>query len=137
MIDQDVNIIQGYPKLIDFGTAKVVADRTYSKMGTPQYMAPEIIQGKGYGTTADYWSLGIILYEFITGNVPFGDIEDPMKIYEKTINNEITFPSNVQNPALEFNRLLLNINPKLRNRGSAENLLKHAWFDGFEWVLYR
>ena len=43
MIDED-----GYPKLIDFGTAKIIEERTYTLLGTPQYMAPEVILGKGY-----------------------------------------------------------------------------------------
>jgi cGMP-dependent protein kinase len=49
---------QGYPKLIDFGTAKVIDTRTYTIVGTPHYMAPEIITGKGYDGKVDYWALG-------------------------------------------------------------------------------
>lgn len=45
---------EGYPKLIDFGTAKVINGRTYTLVGTPHYMAPEVILGKGYSVTADY-----------------------------------------------------------------------------------
>lgn len=45
---------EGYPKLIDFGTAKVINGRTYSRIGTPYYMAPEVILGEGYGIMADY-----------------------------------------------------------------------------------
>jgi cGMP-dependent protein kinase len=46
-------------------------------------MAPEVILGKGYGLTADYWSIGIMLYEFLCGGVPFGEEEeDPYTIYE-------------------------------------------------------
>jgi len=73
----------GYPKLIDFGTAKTVTTRTYTIVGTPHYMAPELIIGKGYGLNVDFWSLGIMLYEFICGGVPFGEEEeDPYTIYE-------------------------------------------------------
>ena len=49
MIDED-----GYPKLIDFGTSKIVENRTYTRVGTPHYMAPEVINGTGYGLEADY-----------------------------------------------------------------------------------
>ena len=63
----------GYPKLIDFGTAKIVTDRTYTIIGTPHYMAPEVILGKSYDFSVDLWSLGIMLYEFICGGVPFGE----------------------------------------------------------------
>ena len=65
----------GYPRLIDFGTAKVIEGRTYTIIGTPHYMAPEIINGKGYTKNADYWSLGVMIYEFICGKVPFGEDE--------------------------------------------------------------
>jgi cGMP-dependent protein kinase len=67
---------QGYPKLIDFGTAKVIDRRTYTIVGTPHYMAPEIIIGKGYDTKVDYWAVGVILYEFMCGGVPFGEEEE-------------------------------------------------------------
>jgi cGMP-dependent protein kinase len=64
MIDE-----QGYLKLIDLGIAKNLKNqenqnfRTFTIIGTPHYMAPEIISGKGYGTSADLWSLGVCLLE--------------------------------------------------------------------------
>lgn len=67
----------GYPRLIDFGTAKIVNGRTYSIIGTPHYMAPESIMGKGYNYSVDVWAIGIMLYEFLVGRLPFGEeIED-------------------------------------------------------------
>ena len=59
-------------------------------------MAPEIFEGKGYSFNSDLWSLGVCLYEFLCGCLPFGeDIEDPYKIYEeiKRENYKISFPS--------------------------------------------
>ena len=51
-------------------------------IGTPNYMAPETLSGKGYSLSVDLWSLGIILYEFMAGFVPYGeDAEEPMEIY--------------------------------------------------------
>jgi cGMP-dependent protein kinase len=72
----------GYVRLIDFGTAKIFEERTYTIIGTPHYMAPEVIMGKGYGLAADLWSLGIMLYEFLFFRVPFGDdLSDPYETY--------------------------------------------------------
>ncbi len=64
--------------------------RNFSIMGTPHYMAPEIIKGSGYDHMSDYWSLGIMLYEFIIGNVPFGnDTDDAYTIYGSIINEDL------------------------------------------------
>jgi len=60
-----------------------VKARTFTILGTPHYMAPEVLMGKGYSFPADLWSLGVMLYEFICGSVPFGeDMSDTYKIYE-------------------------------------------------------
>lgn len=82
----------GYLKLIDLGTSKLlkgknsIGNRTFTIIGTPHYMAPEIICGKGYNFLIDLWSVGICLYEFMCGTVPFGeDQEDPYDIYEEII----------------------------------------------------
>ena len=68
--------------MIDFGTSKRMADkgsRTYTIAGTPTYMAPEIVEGRGYSYAVDLWSLGITLYELLCGPTPYGnDTNDPM-----------------------------------------------------------
>ena len=55
----------GYLKLVDFGASKIVKSRTYTILGTPAYMAPEVILGKGYRFSCDLFSLGVMLYEFL------------------------------------------------------------------------
>lgn len=67
LIDKD-----GYIKLSDFGLAKMALDSN-TFCGTPEYIAPEILAGVGYTTTADWWALGILTYEMLTGVPPFYD----------------------------------------------------------------
>ena len=77
---------RGHIKLVDFGFAKRVDDNeTYTLCGTPEYLAPEIIQTKGHGKGADWWALGILLYELLLGQPPWWDA-NPMKIYEKSVS---------------------------------------------------
>lgn len=61
----------GYLKMIDFGLSKQTKNRCYTICGTPDYIAPEILLEKGHGTPVDWWSLGILMYEFMVGHCPF------------------------------------------------------------------
>lgn len=121
---------EGYPKLIDFGTAKVVKGRTFTVVGTPHYMAPEVITGKGYNKLADLWSLGVMLYEFVCGILPFGeDEEDPYMVYECVLNEVLEYPDYVTGKikAASMIEQLLNRNPAMRSGGSMNRLKSHKW----------
>ena len=74
----------GYLKLGDFGFAKVVKDRTFTICGTPDYIAPEVLLSKGHNHVVDWWSLGVLIYEMVTGRTPF-DANVPMEMYEKIV----------------------------------------------------
>lgn len=65
--------LDGYIKLADFGFVKQIqkSERTYTCCGTPEYMAPEIIENKGYRESVDWWALGIMLYELMIGAPPY------------------------------------------------------------------
>jgi cGMP-dependent protein kinase len=77
-------------------------------------MAPEVIQGKGYTLSVDYWSLGICLYEFLCGHVPYED-DDPFKIYQLIIKSPIKIPEFMDDlDAKDLIMKLLNKNPKYR-----------------------
>ena len=68
-------------------------ERTFTVVGTPHYIAPEVISQKGYSLSADYWSLGIMLFEVAVGYVPFGsDDTDPFDVYKKILNDKLEFP---------------------------------------------
>ena len=84
----------GYLKMIDFGTAKVLKDYTSTIIGTPHYIAPEILQGKGYSLSCDFWSLGICMYEIFYGIYPFGNnANEVIDIYKEVLKKSLIFPS--------------------------------------------
>jgi cGMP-dependent protein kinase len=145
MVDAD-----GYLKLTDLSTAKQMkgkAAKAFTIIGTPHYMAPEILTGKGYSFSVDLWSLGVCLYEFMCGLVPFGEeAEDPYDIYEEIVRKDIKFPSYLKDrKAKKLIDQLLNRTPEQRvppldqrdQRPTTIYLgLKcHSWFDNFDWVL--
>ena len=107
----------GYPKLIDFGSAKIVTDRTFTILGTPHYMAPEVILGQSYDFSVDLWSLGIMLYEFLCGGVPFGDnLNDAYLVYEMVLIGNFEYPIKEKEyfPAKPVIDQLLSLNPSHR-----------------------
>ena len=132
---ENVMVIEsGYLKLIDFGTAKEIIDRTNTIIGTPHYMAPEVILGEGYSFQIDIWSIAICMYEFICGKVPFGeDEEDPMDVYYQIVNENLIFPSFVQDN--DFKLLIqkmLTKNPITR-MSKLSQIKNNIWFSNFNW----
>ena len=107
----------GYLKMIDFGTAKVLTDYTSTVIGTPHYIAPEILQGKGYSLSCDFWSVGICMYEIFYGSYPFGNFaNEVIEIYKEVLHKDCFFPSdNVKfNYVNQFIRDLLTKKVNLR-----------------------
>jgi len=92
MIDGD-----GYIKMVDFGFAKIVKNKTFTLCGTPEYMAPEIILRKGHAKGVDYWATGILIWECETGETPFADYEnyDNRVICENILRTPIRPPQGV------------------------------------------
>ncbi|CAG9321736.1 unnamed protein product [Blepharisma stoltei] len=133
MIDEE-----GYPKLIDFGIAKIVNGRSYTTVGTPHYMAPEVIMGNGYNSAVDWWSLGIMIYEFVFGTVPFGENEeDTYKVYERVIEHNLIFPTNIKHTThlKSIITQLLSVKGASRTGGSISKLKKHKFLAGFKWEV--
>uniref|UniRef100_A0A670JJJ4 non-specific serine/threonine protein kinase n=1 Tax=Podarcis muralis TaxID=64176 RepID=A0A670JJJ4_PODMU len=144
----------GHIKLTDFGLSKVGLMSMTTNLyeghiekdarefldkqvcGTPEYIAPEVILRQGYGKPVDWWSMGIILYEFLVGCVPFfGDT--PEELFGQVISDEINWPEKDEAPppdAQELITLLLRQNPLERlGTGGAYEVKQHPFFQNLDW----
>lgn len=103
----------GYLKVVDFGFAKVLDDRTWTLCGTPEYLAPEIISNKGHNLAVDWWALGILIFELLNGLPPFA-ADDPMEIYQKILRGKVVYPMNFSKMSRDIISKLLVPNPAAR-----------------------
>ena len=129
---------QGYIKIVDMGFAKVVTDRTYTLCGTPEYLAPELVYGKGHNKGVDYWAVGVLIYEMLCGSSPFADdSNDQMKICKKIVKGRYTYPSWMRDRDAKdcVNKLLTQkVTSRLGcKRGGVDDIKTHKWFRGVDW----
>jgi cGMP-dependent protein kinase len=128
---------KGYFKMTDMGLAKVVVGKTYTTCGTPDYFAPELIASSGHTHSVDWWTLGILLFELMTGHPPF-ESSAPMQIYSKVAKGigKVNFPPAVKGPCEDLVKALCAKEPSDRlpmKKGGIENICKHNWYKGFDW----
>ncbi|CDS05144.1 Putative cAMP-dependent protein kinase 9 [Lichtheimia ramosa] len=131
LLDHTGNVV-----LTDFGFAKQIDDRTWTLCGTPEYLAPEIIQSKGHGKAVDWWALGILIFEMLAGYPPFFD-DNSFGIYEKILTGKVQFPSHFDALAKDLlKRLLVSDRTKrLGNlKGGSDDIKRHKWFRGVDWI---
>ncbi|KAL6564084.1 hypothetical protein OROHE_005324 [Orobanche hederae] len=108
----------------------------YSTVGTPDYIAPEVLLKKGYGMECDWWSLGAIMFEMLVGYPPFYS-DDPMSTCRKIVNwrTHLKFPEEAK-LSLEakdlISKLLCSVNQRLGSKGANE-IKAHPWFIGIDW----
>jgi len=121
---------QGYLKLVDFGFAKILQERTWTLCGTPEYLAPEIILNKGHGFGADWWCVGILAYECLSGTTPFVS-NDPMEGYRKIIKCKVQWSASFSANAKNFMDRLLVVDPSRRLgclKGGSKDVMADKWF---------
>lgn len=108
---------KGHIRLTDFGLSKEgisgSSSGANSFCGTPEYLAPEILNRQGHGRAVDWWSLGAVLYEMLTGLPPFYS-QDREKLFEKIRKAELQYPSFVQRSAKSLLKGLLTKDPTKR-----------------------
>lgn len=131
----------GKIKLTDMGLAKVVVGKTNTTCGTPDYFAPEVIGSVGHNHAVDWYTLGILLFEFMTGNPPFesANPQQTMGKIQKGINT-VKFPPKLKGDGEDLVKKLCNKNPSERlpmKKDGIENIMKHPWYTGFSWAAMR
>eukprot|EP01101_Sappina_pedata_P008536 TRINITY_DN4759_c0_g1_i2.p2 TRINITY_DN4759_c0_g1~~TRINITY_DN4759_c0_g1_i2.p2 ORF type:complete len:381 (-),score=170.56 TRINITY_DN4759_c0_g1_i2:125-1267(-) len=125
----------GHICMTDFGISKeglnAKDDRTATFCGTPEYLAPEVLEGNGYGKEVDWWSFGTLVYEMLNGLPPFY-APDVQQMYSKIMSAKLTFPATMSEESKSLIEQLLIRQPE--NRLSDPPLIKaHAFFKGLNW----
>ena len=128
---------KGHVKLTNFGLSKILEtedDKAYTICGTPQYLAPEILDKKGYDKAVDWWSLGCVMYEMLVGKLPYA-IKRGVKMNKKIYDQGVDY-KNLNSNAKDLIQKLLVINPKERlgsGPNGSEDIKKHPFFKGVNW----
>jgi serine/threonine protein kinase len=134
---------KGMLKITDMGLAKFVIGKTYTTCGTPDYFAPELIASTGHTNAVDWWTLGILLFELMSGHPPF-ESAYPMQIYSKVMKGigKVPFPPKCQGPVGDLIKALLKKEPSERlpmrpgNPTGVQNLKDHKWYASFPWEQF-
>uniref|UniRef100_A0A8D0T5Q5 protein kinase C n=1 Tax=Sus scrofa TaxID=9823 RepID=A0A8D0T5Q5_PIG len=126
-------------KLCDFGFARIIGEKSFrrSVVGTPAYLAPEVLRNKGYNRSLDMWSVGVIVYVSLSGTFPFNEDED---IHDQIQNAAFMYPPNpwkeISHEAIDLINNLLQV--KMRKRYSVDKTLSHPWLQDYQtWLDLR
>uniref|UniRef100_A0A8C0Q558 RAC-alpha serine/threonine-protein kinase n=4 Tax=Canidae TaxID=9608 RepID=A0A8C0Q558_CANLF len=133
MLDKD-----GHIKITDFGLCKEgIKDGATMKTfcGTPEYLAPEVLEDNDYGRAVDWWGLGVVMYEMLCGRLPFYN-QDHEKLFELILMEELRFPRTLSPEAKSLLSGLLKKDPKQRLGGGSEDakeIMQHRFFASIVW----
>ncbi|XP_032881743.1 RAC-gamma serine/threonine-protein kinase isoform X2 [Amblyraja radiata] len=133
MLDKD-----GHIKITDFGLCKEgITDAATMKTfcGTPEYLAPEVLEDNDYGRAVDWWGLGVVMYEMMCGRLPFYN-QDHEKLFELILMEDIKFPRTLSSDAKSLLSGLLIKDPNKRLGGGpddAKDIMQHSFFSGVNW----
>ncbi|KTG32307.1 hypothetical protein cypCar_00029537 [Cyprinus carpio] len=126
-------------KLCDFGFARIIGEKSFrrSVVGTPAYLAPEVLRSKGYNRSLDMWSVGVIIYVSLSGTFPFNEDED---INDQIQNAAFMYPpapwKEISAEATDLINNLLQV--KMRKRYSVDKTLSHPWLQDYQtWLDLR
>ncbi|XP_030626292.1 protein kinase C epsilon type [Chanos chanos] len=133
---------EGHCKLADFGMCKEgILDgiTTTTFCGTPDYIAPEILQELEYGPSVDWWALGVLMYEMMAGQPPFeADNEDDL--FESILHDDVLYPVWLSKEAVSILKAFMTKSPNKRlgcvvSQGLEEAIKVHPFFKEIDWVL--
>merc|ERR1711874_728580 len=127
----------GHIKMVDFGLCKdeIFGNKvTNTFCGTPSYLPPEVICNMQYGRPVDWWGLGVVLYELLTGQLPFYH-EEKKKMYRLIVTEKVLYPRIVSAEARELISKLLTKNPdrRLGSLTDAEEVMEQPFFAAIDW----
>ena len=129
---------EGHLKITDFGLSKVCLKRTYTMCGTLDYIAPEILTHKGHDCGADYWALGVVIFEMLSGLPPFYCRDNDLGTVNKILHREIDWPRKLDGNARDLIEKLLCVDVSHRfgcMAAGAEDIKRHYWFDQVRLLL--
>ncbi|KAK2824643.1 hypothetical protein Q5P01_021818 [Channa striata] len=133
---------EGHCKLADFGMCKegiLNGVTTTTFCGTPDYIAPEILQELDYGPSVDWWALGVLMYEMMAGQPPFeADNEDDL--FESILHDDVLYPVWLSKEAVSILKAFMTKSPNKRlgcvvTQGSEEAIKLHPFFREIDWML--
>lgn len=126
---------QGHIALCDFGLCKLNMsndDKTNTFCGTPEYLAPELLLNQGYTRSVDWWTLGTLLYEMLTGLPPFYD-DDVPTMYKKILQNTLKFPPFLEGTDAQDLLIKLLQKDPVNRLSEAQPIKEHAFFKNIDW----